>query len=75
MKKWRSLAIERRWEDLVDDIIVESGIIERMKSLKEMQSLGIYKQIGNYCVEFLSNNHIIDELIIKNLSDLFLNLW
>ena len=65
LKKWRVLANERRWEDLVDDIVVESGIIERMKSLTEIQSLGIYKQIGNYCVEYLSNNHSIEELVIN----------
>ena len=65
VKRWRLLAEARRWEDLVDDIIVESGITDRMKTLSEIQSLGIYKQIGNYCVLYLSNNHSIEELISR----------
>lgn len=65
IKKWRELALNRRWEDLVDDVIVESGIMDRMKSTSEIQALGMYKQIGNYCVDYLSQNHSIAELINK----------
>ncbi len=67
VKKWKDIAEERRWEDLIDEIIVGSGLLERMTSLSQMQSLGIYKQIGNYCVEYLSNGHSLEELI-KRLS-------
>ena len=63
VKKWRIIAEERKWEDLFDDIIVGSGIIDRMTSLSQIQSLGIYKQISNFCIDFLSNGHSLDELI------------
>ena len=66
LKKWKQLAIDRKWEDLIDDIIVSSNIIERLNSLNNIQKLGKYKQIGNYCIEYLSNNHTIGDLI-RNL--------
>lgn len=69
INKWKQFAYNRNWEDLFDDIIVSSGISERMKSLKEIQSLAIYKQIGNYCIEYLSKGKSLDDLI-RNLSSL-----
>ena len=65
---WRQYVLERKWEDLFDDIIVNSRLNETMKSLKEIQSLAIIKQIGNYCVEYLSNGKSLDDLI-RNLSN------
>ena len=61
--EWRLLALDEKWEDLIDDIIINSGIIERMKSLNKIQSLSIYKQIGNHCIDYLSNNHNLKDLI------------
>ena len=65
---WRQYVLERKWEDLFDDIIVNSRLNETMKSLKEIQSLAIIKQIGNYCVEYLSNGKSLDDLI-RNLTN------
>lgn len=65
---WRQYVLERKWEDLFDDIIVNSSLNETMKSLKEIQSLAIIKQIGNYCVEYLSNGKSLADLI-RNLTN------
>lgn len=64
LKKWQQESLKRNWEGLVDSIIVDSGIIDKLTSLGEIQSLGVYKQIGNYCIEYLSDNHSIDDLIV-----------
>ena len=55
---------------MFDDIIVNSNLGEKLKSLKEIQTLSIYKQIANYCIDYLSSGRSMDELIrtLKNLS-------
>ena len=69
ISKWKLIASEKQWEDLIDDILVSSNIIDRMSSLTNIDSIGIYKQIGNYCVDYLTSNHSINDLINK-LNDL-----
>ena len=69
INKWKVYRLENKWEDLFDDIIISSNISERLKSLKELQSLAIYKQIGDYCIEFLSKGKSFEELI-RNLNSL-----
>ncbi len=70
INKWKSIARERKWEDLFDDIIFGSGLLSKLKSLDKLQSLTIYKQISNYCVSYLYDNHSLDDLIyrLKNSS-------
>jgi exodeoxyribonuclease V beta subunit len=70
IRKWRMFLLNNKWEDLFDDIIISSNISERMKSLKEIQSLSIFKQISSYCIEYLSKGKSIEDLIrnLKNLS-------
>lgn len=63
INKWKQLLYEYKYEDLFDDIIISSKLTEKMKSLKEIQSLSIYKQIANYCIEYLSKGKSIEELI------------
>ena len=67
--RWKEYARVCKWEDLFDDIILSSGITDRLKSLKEIQSLSIYRQISNYCIDYLSRGKTIDELI-RNLNSL-----
>ena len=62
---WKYMAKDKRWEDMFDDIIINSNIIENLKSLKELQSLSIYKQIANYCIDYLSNGKSLESLIRK----------
>ena len=48
---------------------MDSKLSTNLKTLKEIQSFAIYKQIGNYCIEFLSKGKTVDDLI-RNLSNL-----
>ncbi len=63
--KWKLLAGKRNWKVLFDDILETSKLKDRLNSLKEIQSLAIYKQIADYCIEFLSRGKSIEELIRK----------
>jgi len=67
--KWRIMASNYKWEDLFDDIIISSGITDRMTSLKDIQSLANYKQIASFCIEYLSKGKSLDDLI-RNLENL-----
>ena len=71
LKKWKQLANALKWEDLFDDIMINSKLSEQMKTLKEIQSYSKFKQISNYCIEYLSSCKNIDDLIrnLENLSD------
>ena len=63
--KWRVLAAQKKWEELVDSILLTSELNKENGALSGLQALGIYKQIGSYCVSYLSNNHSLDDLIIN----------
>lgn len=67
--KWRDLAKKRLWEDLIDSIINESKIFAVLKELNKSQSFNKFKQLGDYIVDYLYNNHSIEEVII-NLTNL-----
>ena len=69
LNSWKNLSLERKWEDLFDDIIISSGIVDRLSSLSKLQTLSVFKQIANYCIDYLSNNHSLEDLIL-NLSNL-----
>ena len=72
INNWKFLAYTNKWEDLFDDIIINSRISDKLKSLKEIQSLSIYKQIANYCIDYLSKSKTLEELI-NNLTNLSKN--
>ena len=72
INEWKRHMLSRNWEDLFDSIIVDSKLTENLKTLKEIQSLAIYKQIGNYCIEYLSKGKSLEELI-RNLNNLSKN--
>ncbi|MCR5505875.1 MAG: UvrD-helicase domain-containing protein, partial [Bacilli bacterium] len=63
LEGWRHLAKEGLWQDLFDRIIEESNIDKHMPELDQLQSLSAFKQLGNYCVDYLFEGHIIKELI------------
>lgn len=66
---WKQMALARKWEDLFDDIIMNSNLSINLKSLKELQSLSIFKQISNYCIDYLSNGKSLLDLT-RNLSSM-----
>ena len=67
---WRELAQEKRYEDLISSVVVDSGVMERLNSLGKIQSLTKIKQIGDFCVDFLSKGHVLDDLI-RQLNNLY----
>ena len=62
---WKLLAAKRNWKVLFDNILETSKLKNKLNSLKEIQSLSIYKQIADYCIEFLSKGKSLEELIRK----------
>ena len=70
INKWRRLSLTRSWKTMFDDIIINSNLNNNMKSLKELQSLSIYKQIAKYCIDYLANGKSLEELLrtLNNLS-------
>lgn len=65
-EKWKQLAAERRWEEMIDAILLDTALGERMSSLKYLKSYGVMKQLGEYCIDYLSNSNSITSLV-KNL--------
>ena len=63
INNWKIIGQSRKWKELFDDILENSRLKDTSKSLKELQSLSIYKQIASYCIEFLSKGKSIEELI------------
>ena len=71
INKWRQFAYSRKWESMFEDILVNSELSKNNKTLKEIQSLSKFKQIANYCIEYLSKEKTLDDLIkhLTNLAD------
>lgn len=69
--RWRDIAHEEKWEDLIDDILVSSEISKNLHGLSNMQSFGIFRQIGSVAIEYLSQGHDLSDLIryLKNLQE------
>lgn len=69
LKKWKKLAYKRKWEYLFDSVMDNSYLSKNMKTLKEIQSYSKFKQISNYCIDYLAIHNSIDDLI-RNLENL-----
>lgn len=65
ISSWKDLKSKEKWEDLFDSVIVDSRLIDNLKSLSHIQSLSIFKQLSSFCVSYLSNNNSFDSLIKK----------
>jgi len=63
--KYKEIANNKNYEDLIDSMLYESKLINSLKSINDIQTLGIYKQIGSFCIDYLSKNHTIKDLISK----------
>ena len=70
IKYWQRLVLNGQWQELFGHIIHNSNLTHKMNSLKEIQSYAIFKQIANYCMEFLLKHQSLNELIrtLENLS-------
>ena len=69
LKKWRIMSHQKLWQDLFDTIMIDSRLEEHLSLLSDLQSLAAFKQIANYAIDYLSNDHEIDDLI-KHLRDI-----
>jgi len=61
--RYKEIAKDKRWEDLIDEILYSSKLIETLNTINDIQQLGYYKQIATYCIDYLSKNHTIKDLI------------
>lgn len=59
IKKWKELAKDAKWEDLIDNIIIDSGMIEHMANSTKQDSFSKFKQLGNYLIDYLTSNHTL----------------
>ncbi len=71
INQWKILSSARHWEDLFDSIMIDTNIEKAMHSPKDMQSLSVIQQISRFCIEYLSKDHTLPELIrtLKALSE------
>jgi ATP-dependent exoDNAse (exonuclease V) beta subunit len=60
---WQRLAKDKKWEELFNDILTSSCLLETLSNVKNMSSLAKYTQIGDICIEFLFQGKSLDELI------------
>lgn len=63
INSWKKLADAYLYEDLFDDIIIESNMINRMADSTELDSFSRFRQIANYAISYLMEKHTILELI------------
>ena len=61
--KWKELAKNKKWENLIDHIIDDSNISKRLCTTEKIQSLTIYKQLADYIISYLYDNNSISDLI------------
>ena len=66
INKWKLLAKDKNWEELIDNIILDSNVLDYLSDLSQYQSVSKYKQIGDYCIDYLYQNHTLIDLI-RNL--------
>ena len=67
--EWRELAKKRLWEDLIDSIMVKSNLFSVLKALNKSQTFNKIRQLGEYIVDYLYENHTLID-VIRNLSNL-----
>ena len=63
INKWKEEARNKLWEDLIDDILIDSNMIDRMKKSTKLDTFSKFKQIGDFLINYLSNNHTLLEAI------------
>lgn len=67
---WRQLVSKRRWAELQESIYQETEIDKFLSTPATLQQLAKVKQIGAYIFDYLYNNRVSLEEIIKHLQGL-----
>ena len=60
---WQELASKKYYEDLIDDILIESGMMEEQANSTFISSNAKYKQIGKIALNYLMKNHTLEDLV------------
>lgn len=60
--KWKALAGEYKYTELINSIFQDSKIEQRMATLTDIQSLNVFKQIGDYALEYLLRGNTLYSL-------------
>ncbi|MBQ7276724.1 MAG: UvrD-helicase domain-containing protein [Bacilli bacterium] len=63
MKKWKELVSLRKWDDLIESILIESKLESNLKNINEIYSLNSFKQIGEIASDYLNDNQSLGDLI------------
>lgn len=66
-REWRNIFHKGQYDTFIESILINSGLVDRMTNLNDIQKLNKYRQIGDYCSEYLSKTHSLGDLI-NNLS-------
>ena len=67
---WRQLVAKRRWAELQESIYQNTEIDKFLSKPATLQQLAKIKQIGTYIFDYLYNNHVSIEEVVKHLQGL-----
>ena len=67
---WRQLIAKRRWAELQESIYRETEIDKYLSTPATLQKLAKIKQIGTYIFDYLYNNRVSLEEVVKHLQGL-----
>ena len=70
---WRQLIAKKRWAELQESIYQETEIDKFLSTPATLQQLAKIKQIGTYIFDYLYNNRVSLEEVIKHLQGLASN--
>lgn len=62
--KWKNLFLKQDYNELVDSIITDSRLEEVLGSITEIQTLNVFRQIGDYCLNYLLEGNSL--YLLKN---------
>lgn len=62
--KWRELANEYRYDELIYSILTDSNLDNILGNISDIQSLNVFKQIGDYALTYLLNGNTL--FLLKN---------
>ena len=64
MMKWRELASLYKYDELIYSILTDSNLDNVLGSISDIQSLNVFKQIGDYALTYLLNGNSL--FLLKN---------
>ena len=65
INKWKEMAKNKDWEKLIESIMLDSNLYNNLKNLDNLQSFTLYKQLADYCLSYLYENHTLEDLAYK----------